>query len=158
MASGGDATSGVTAAVVGFMVTTSGAVIVFSVRGRPTREVHTRAAAGWSAVVIGGLVPTIVFTGWLPSRRPRSRSDLEVETVLGRVGIGLATAVVLIALMSFLASPKRGGGFLQRYLARQWRHGTCKSCGMARFRAEAVCSYCGIEQTAPSQAPRADET
>lgn len=141
---GGSATEGTGAAVTGLAVSSVGAYLVWAVRDRSTNEVHLQTAIGWALAVIGGLVPTILFTGWLPSRRPLSRPDLKIETVAGRATIGLAVTVVLFAMFAYITSPRRAGGWLQKWMARRWGHGLCRACGMAIYYGpDHPCSYCG---------------
>lgn len=146
LASDGDVVPGIAAAVSGVTISSFGAIAAWRIRGQPIHAVLHKGALAWSATVIGVLVPTIVFTGWLPSRRPRLRPDLDLQTVAGRVAVSIAAGAAVILVMTLATSPKRGGGHLQRYLARRWRRGLCDSCGMARFRAERTCSYCGADK------------
>lgn len=144
LADGGSTVAGTGAAVTGLAVSSVGAYLVWAVRDRWTNEVHLQSAIGWALAVIGALVPTILFTGWLPSRRPLSRPDLKIETLAGRVTIGLAITVVLLAMFLYMTSPRRAGGWLQRSLARRWGHGLCQACGMAIYYGpDHPCSYCG---------------
>lgn len=131
-----------------------GAYLVWAVRDRWTNEVHRQTAIGWALAVIGGLVPTILFTGWLPSRRPLSRPDLKIETMAGRAAIGLAATVVAFAMFAYMTSPRRAGGLLQRWMARRWGHGLCRACGMAIYHGpDHPCSYCGERSELASGTP-----
>lgn len=154
---GGSAAAGTGAAVTGLAVSSLGASLVWVVRDRWTYEVHLQSAIGWALAMTGALVPTILFTGWVPSRRPLSRPDLKIETLAGRVTVGLAITVVLFAMFAYMTSPRRAGGLLHRSMARRWGHGLCQACGMAIYYGpDHPCSYCG-ESPAPASGTAATE-
>src|SRR3546814_2050256 len=113
---------------------------------RPPRSTRTDtlfpSTTLFRSTAVGALVPIILFTGWLPSRRTSSR--VLIETVAGRAAVGLAVTVVLMAMFLYTTSPRRAGGWLQRWMARRWGHGVCRGCGMAIYHGpEHPCSYCG---------------
>lgn len=140
----GEATSAAAAALLGAVISGIGARLVSRLHGRPTREVPGRTAAGWTTVVAGALVPTFVLTGWMPSRKPHRRPDLEVDAWSSRAALAAAIVLGLYLMFRFIVSSRRGGGWLQRRLAAQWGHGLCRSCGMALYyEPPYACHHCG---------------
>ncbi len=147
---GGDLRLGVVSAGISLAVAGLGAGVLPAVVGRPVHQVHRRAATAWTLVVAGALVPTILVTGWLPSRRPAVRPDMQLDTLASRMVMALFVVLVLGLLLGAATSPRRGGGWVQRQLARSWGHGSCPSCGMASWRLEVACSWCGAPTGAES--------
>lgn len=151
----GERVSAAASAIVGVSVTGLGAWVVSRVHGRPTREVARTTANGWTVVIAGAIAPTFVLTGWMPSRRPYRRPDLEVGAWSGRLALGALIVLGLYLMFRFIVSPRRSEGWLQRWLARQWGHGLCPACGMAIYYAPpSPCHYCGWtaeDETVPSR-------
>ncbi len=141
---GGGTDLGLAAAAAGVGICGVGTLIAWRLRDRWIHEVHVQLAIACTTVVAGVMMPTFLITGWLPSRRPYRRPDLHVETWADRLPQALAITSALFALFWFSTSPRRGGGWLQKLLAKQRGYRMCRRCGMAiYYEPDHPCFFCG---------------